>query len=74
MSVKNSAWLKELEAINAVHSGYKAEAWRDLIHYILPFHDSTFECVAHGFNVEVFQLPLSDLLAEVWKRLVEEPA
>jgi hypothetical protein len=20
-------------------------------HFILPFHDSTFECVAHGFEV-----------------------
>jgi hypothetical protein len=69
MSVKNSAWLKELETINAVHSCYKAEVWRDLNHYILPFHDSTFECVARGFKVEVFQVPLSDLLAEVCKRL-----
>lgn len=71
MSVENSAWLKELEAINAVHSCYKAEQWCDLRHYILPFHDSTFECVARGFKVEVFQLPMPDLLAEVCKRLTE---
>jgi len=69
MSVKNSAWLKQVEAINAVHSHYKAERWRDLVHYILPFHDSTFECVARGFNVEVFEAPLSDLFARVCGRL-----
>jgi hypothetical protein len=69
MSVKNSRWLKELEAINAVHSCYKAETWREFNHYILPFHDSTFECVARGFKVEVFQIPLPDVLAEICGRL-----
>jgi hypothetical protein len=70
MSVKNSAWLKDLETINSVHSCYKAEVWHDLNHYMFPFHDSTFECVARGFNVEVFQLPLTALLAEVCERLI----
>lgn len=74
MSVKNSAWLKEVEDINAVHSWYKAELWRDFSHYILPFHDSTFECIARGFKVEVLRLPLSDLLAEVCRRLIDQPA
>ncbi len=70
MSVENSSWLKELEAINSVHSCYRAEAWRDLNHYILPFHDCTFECVARGFKVEAFQIPLRELLAEICRRLV----
>lgn len=70
MCVKNSPWLKELEAINSVHSCYKRERWRDLTHYILPFHDCTFECVAGGFKVEEFQMPLSELLGEICKRLV----
>jgi hypothetical protein len=70
MLVKNSTWLKELEAINAVHSYYKAESWRDLKHYILPFHDCTFECVARGFKVETVYMPLSELLSEICKRLV----
>jgi len=70
MSVKNSEWLRELEAINSVHSCYKAELWRGLNHYILPFHDCTFECVARGFKVETFQMPLPELLAEICNRLV----
>jgi hypothetical protein len=72
MAVENSTWLKELEKINSVHDAYKPESWRGLKHYILPFHDSTFECVARGFNVETFQTPLSDLLSDVCKRLVQE--
>jgi hypothetical protein len=70
MLVQNSVWLKELAAINAVHERYKPEVWSDLKHYILPFHDSTFECVARGFKVETVQMPLSELLSEICKRLV----
>ena len=70
MSVKNSPWLKELETVNSVDSCGDAGAWRGFKHYILPFHDSTFECIAGGFKVEVFQqMPLSDLLAEICQRL-----
>lgn len=71
MAVENSNWLKELEEINSVHDAYNRESWRGLKHYILPFHDSTFECVARGFKVETFLLPVSDLLSDVCKRLVQ---
>ena len=71
MAVENSMWRKELEKINSVHDAYKPESWRGLKHYILPFHDSTFECVARGFKVETLQVPLSDLLSEVCRRLIE---
>jgi hypothetical protein len=71
MTVENSNWLKELEKINSVHDAYNPESWRRLKHYILPFHDSTFECVARGFKVETFLLPVSDLLSDVCKRLVQ---
>jgi hypothetical protein len=70
MAVENSTWLKALERTNAVHGAYNPESWRRLKHYILPFHDSTFECVARGFKVEVFEMPLSDLLSDICKRLV----
>lgn len=70
LCVKNSPWLKELEAINSVHSSYQPERWRGLTHYIFPFHDCTFECVAGEFKVEEFRKPLSELLGEICKRLV----
>lgn len=70
MLVKNSLWLKELEAINSVHSCYKADAWRDLNHYILPFHDCTFECAARAFKVETYETSLPQLLSEVCRRLI----
>jgi hypothetical protein len=69
--VENSNWLKELEAINAVHNYYKPDGWRTLKHYILPFHDSTFECVAKDFRVEVRETTFRELLAELCQRFAE---
>lgn len=65
MTVENSRWIKQLEAINAVHHCYKPELWRELKHYILPFHDCTFECVARGFTVEKHLKGFPQLLWEL---------
>lgn len=67
--VVNSRWLAEIEAVNRVHRGYDPTLWRTLNHYIFWFHDTTFECVAKSFTVEVYQESLADLLARVCKRL-----
>jgi hypothetical protein len=56
--VKNSSWIKELEAINSVHS------------YIFGFHDSTFECVAESFLVEARATTLAGLLTEICGKLI----
>ena len=63
--VVNSRWLKEVERINSVHPHYRPEAWRDLQHYIFWFHDSTFECLAKSFKVEVHRIPFRDLLSQM---------
>jgi hypothetical protein len=68
--VVNSRWIKELETINSVHSQFRAEKWRDLQHFIFWFHDSTFECVARSFTVEVHRLPMRQLLNQMVDRLI----
>jgi hypothetical protein len=70
-SVENSCWIKELEAINSVHSQYSPDAWKGVKHFILCFHDSTFECVARGFKVEKWKASLPSMLAEVCRRLTQ---
>ena len=71
MRVENSAWIKELEAINSVHIGYNPESWRKLTHYIFGFHDSTFECVAESFAVEQRTATLPAVLDDICAKLVE---
>ena len=49
--VENSPWIAELEQANRVHPSHSPESFADLRHFILPFHDSTFECVARSVEV-----------------------
>jgi hypothetical protein len=68
--VVNSRWLAEVEAVNSVHRCYDPTWWRKLNHYVLWFHDTTFECVAESFKVELYRESMADLLARVCGRLL----
>jgi hypothetical protein len=46
--VLSSSWIRELERMNRVHPMHSASAFSRLSHFILTFHDSTFECVCRG--------------------------
>ena len=67
--VVNSRWLAELKAINSVHSCYNPARWRKLKHYVFWFHDTTFECVAESFTVELFRESMAELLGRACRRL-----
>lgn len=51
--VLNSPWVKQLEQRNSVHPRHRAGAYLKLPHYILTFHDSTLECIARSFEVQI---------------------
>jgi hypothetical protein len=59
--VDDSSWIRRLERMNSVHEVHRAEAFAELTHFILAFHDSTFECVAAdvGFAVHTADEPLT---------------
>lgn len=68
--VINSRWLSEIEAINRIHRCYDPAPWKKLHHYVFWFHDSTFECLAESFQVNLHSSNLRDVLAEVCEQLV----
>ena len=50
--VRNSSWIRRLERMNAVHRRHNPSTFASgLHHFVLSFHDSTFECVARTFRV-----------------------
>ncbi len=52
--VQHSSWIRRLEQMNAVHPSHdKQRFMQDKRHFVFSFHDSTFECIAHGFEFEV---------------------
>jgi hypothetical protein len=54
--VRDSSWIRKLERMNSVHPRHNRERYLEgLRHFVFAFHDSTFECVADGFEVEVFR-------------------
>lgn len=69
--VMSSRWIAELQRINSVHRGYRPETWGACNHYIFWFHDTTFECIAEGFEVELHACSMSELLATASRRLIE---
>ncbi len=71
LTIENSAWLKEVEEMNSVHSSYAPEVWARRTHYFFGFHDSTFECIAQSIAVEERQASLPEVLTEVCERLVK---
>ena len=56
--IKHSSWIRELERMNSVHPYHSAERFEEFRHYVLSVHDTTFECVANGFDYETE--PLGD--------------
>jgi hypothetical protein len=63
--VVNSSWIRRLEKMNSVHPYHRKESYDSLRHFILSFHDSTFECVASGYESKLETGPLTRLMAQV---------
>ena len=70
--VKNSPWLAEVVKTNSVHPNDRPEHWESMNHYVFWFHDSTFECLAESFDVEVSNEPLRELLKRVQEKLLSD--
>jgi hypothetical protein len=51
--VDGSSWVRQLEKMNSVHPYHDASRFAGLTHYIVAFHDSTFECVATDVQVRL---------------------
>jgi hypothetical protein len=49
--IENSPLIQYLQRIDSVHPHHNPEVFKSLNHYILPMHDTTFECVARSFVI-----------------------
>ncbi len=69
--VQNSPWLAELQQINSVHHFYNPDTWQNYHHYVLWFHDTSFECIAESFTVELHNDSLASVIRQTCERLLE---
>lgn len=64
--VENSSWLRALEVMNSVHPYHNPDRFMEgRHHFVMAFHDSTFECIAAGYTVELARQSMSELVANV---------
>ncbi|WP_075617974.1 hypothetical protein [Paenisporosarcina indica] len=61
--IEDSSWLRILIKMNSVHPRHKESHFEDLRHFILSFHDSTFECIAEDFEVETINRDSNDIIS-----------
>lgn len=59
MRVINSPWVQQLERMNSVHRYHDPSRFTTKQHFVFPFHDTTFECVARSFSASVVNQRLS---------------
>ena len=69
--VKNSPWLKEVAKTNSVHSNDKPQRWSRVNHYIFWFHDSTFECLAESYEIEMHSGTMREVLSRCGEQLLK---
>jgi hypothetical protein len=67
--VTSSSWVRSLERMNSVHPQHKPSHFASYRHFVFAFHDTTFECVAQGFEVTLHQGSRNRILEEMRKRL-----
>jgi hypothetical protein len=70
--VVNSAWKSEIAALNR-HSFPETEEWKGR-HFLILFHDSSFECIARGFKIETSHERYEDLWTRVYQRVLRYAA
>ncbi|HUJ21443.1 MAG TPA: hypothetical protein VLX58_07985 [Bryobacteraceae bacterium] len=66
--VEQSSLLRRIAAMNCVHPRNDPAAFDNFHHYIVTFHDSTFECIARSYTCDVEQVASE---AERYERMLE---
>lgn len=68
--VRNSRWVRELTEQNRV--SFPSTPNSDQTHFIVSFHDSTFECIADALKVTVTVQPYAEVFASISQRVFRE--
>lgn len=70
--IRDSSWLRRLERMNSVHHRHDPASFMDgQRHFVFAFHDTTFECIAEGFTVEIMRGGIGAVLPRMMAALQE---
>ena len=63
--IHNSSWRQRMIEMNRVHHRHSDCLFDAVRHFIFAFHDSTFECLAHSYEVSLFRGSMHDATAHM---------
>lgn len=69
--VRNSAWIAQAEQANSVHPHHRGGWHERYNHYVLCFHDETFECIAENWQAEELRCSMAEAIAIAAAKLIE---
>jgi hypothetical protein len=69
-TVERSRWIREQERINSVHPQHRPGWEAQYRHYLLAFHDETFECIARSHSVQATVSTFVEALARCAREIV----
>jgi hypothetical protein len=69
--ITDSSWLRALEAQNSVHERHDPARYAKLTHFVIAFHDSTFECVGEKPEVSLHRGEVEHLWPQLQASLSE---
>jgi len=68
--VKNSSWIRSFEKMNSVHPYHNKDNFLEgKRHFILAFHDSTFECIAKSYAIEKTEGSIHEALSRLGQEI-----
>ena len=67
--IEDSSWLRTLIKMNEAHPYHNLKKFEGYKHFILAFHDSTFECIAKDFAVEIVADTFSNAIGLMKEKL-----
>ncbi|MCG7980675.1 MAG: hypothetical protein N0E58_21430 [Candidatus Thiodiazotropha endolucinida] len=68
--VMNSTWVRELEEDN--NHSFPNTDYSSFRHFLIFFHDSTFECIAKDIMLSLSEQPYSEIINELGSRIAAE--
>jgi hypothetical protein len=72
--IDKSSWIRQLERMNSVHPYHDRNRFmKSKRHFVFAFHDTTFECVAEGFDVSAHKGSILSSVERIVAMLEEDP-
>lgn len=69
--IQESDWLNQVKEIGKVHQGFTETMYEKYRHFVITFHDNTFECLAKKYEESYSIKSMAEIITDQVKGLIE---